>query len=66
MQVEQLAGRDLAGPDRGDLVGTSFNEVGGDNYIFRYTGYLTDTFTASALYGTSKYSRSRRLRPGSR
>ena len=47
--------------DRGDLVGTSFTEAGGENYIFRYTGYLTDTLSMSALYGTSEYSRSRRL-----
>jgi len=47
--------------DRGALVGTSYAESGGENYIFRYNGYLTDTFSVSALYGTSEYSRSRRL-----
>ena len=47
--------------DRGPLVGTSYNEAGGENYIFRYTGYLTDTFSLSALYGTSEYSRARHL-----
>src|SRR5690606_4839496 len=30
---------------------------GGDNYILRWTGYLTDTFTLSALYGRGEYSR---------
>ncbi|KAF1695118.1 TonB-dependent receptor [Pseudoxanthomonas daejeonensis] len=47
--------------DRGNLVGTSYAESGGENYVFRYTGYLTEAFTVSALYGTSDYSRSRRL-----
>ena len=47
--------------DRGQLVGTSFAESGGDNHILRYTGFLSDTFSVSALYGTSEYSRSRRL-----
>ncbi|RZA36816.1 MAG: TonB-dependent receptor [Lysobacteraceae bacterium] len=47
--------------DRNDLVGTSFSEAGGETYIGRYTGYLTDNFTLSAMYGHSDYSRSRRL-----
>lgn len=47
---------------RGPLVGSSFAENGGDNYIARYTGFLTDSFTVSALYGYSEFSRSRRLR----
>ena len=47
--------------ERGALVGTSYAESGGDTYIGRYTGYLTDTFTVQALYGTNEYSRSRRL-----
>lgn len=41
----------------GSLTGTSFMERGGDNYIGRWTGYLTDSFTLSALYGVGKYSR---------
>jgi hypothetical protein len=53
----------LNGPDltRGSLVGTSYEESGGDNYVAKYTGYLTDTFTLSALYGYGEYSRSRHL-----
>ncbi|MDI9239413.1 TonB-dependent receptor [Lysobacter sp. LF1] len=46
---------------RGGLVGTSYEESGGDNYVAKYTGYLTDTFTLSALYGYGEYSRSRHL-----
>jgi hypothetical protein len=43
--------------DASDFVGRSVNEQGGDNYILKYTGYLTDTFTLSALYGHSEFSR---------
>lgn len=37
--------------------GYANTETGGDNYIARWTGYLTDNFTLSALYGIGKYSR---------
>lgn len=30
--------------------------TGGDNHILKYTGYLTDTFTLSALWGQGEYS----------
>ena len=37
--------------------GTVFNETGGDSYSLKYTGYLTDNFTLSALYGHGESSR---------
>jgi hypothetical protein len=43
---------------RGAYRGTVFNETGGDSYSLKYTGYLTDNFTLSALYGRGKSSRS--------
>ena len=46
---------------RGDLIGTNFTEQGGENYILKYTGYLTDKFTLSALYGRGEFSRSQHL-----
>ena len=42
----------------GAFVGTDFNESGGDSYVARYTGYITDNFTISALYGHGEFSRS--------
>lgn len=48
--------------DRGQLIGTQINEQGGENYILKYTGYLTDTFTLSALYGHGEFQRSTKLR----
>jgi hypothetical protein len=48
--------------ERGDLIGTQHSENGGDNYIGKYTGYLTDSFTLTALYGHSTYDRSTYLR----
>ena len=48
--------------ERGPFVGTSFAEDGGENYILKYTGYLTDTFTLSALYGYGEFARGQRLR----
>ncbi|HEY0309798.1 MAG TPA: TonB-dependent receptor [Luteimonas sp.] len=44
--------------DRFDYSGYDVAEQGGENYILKYTGYLTDTFTLSALYGRSEFSRS--------
>ncbi len=38
--------------------GTAFDERGGETYIAKYTGYLTDSLTLSALAGTSTSSRS--------
>jgi hypothetical protein len=43
--------------NRTQFLGQTVNETGGDNYVLKYTGYLTDTFTLSALYGHSEFSR---------
>ena len=32
-------------------------DQGGDNYILKYTGYLTETFTLSALAGHGEFAR---------
>jgi len=45
-------------PNRGAFQGTDFNEAGGTSYVAKYTGYLTDNFTLSALYGRGEFSRS--------
>lgn len=49
-------------PATGRLVGTGYVENGGDNFIGKYTGYLSDTFTLSALYGHGEFSRATHLR----
>jgi hypothetical protein len=38
--------------------GTIFDEAGGSSWALKYTGYLTDNFTLSALYGRGESSRS--------
>jgi TonB dependent receptor len=43
---------------RGAYRGEINNETGGDSYALKYTGYLTDNFTLSALYGQGKTKRS--------
>ncbi|TKR34039.1 TonB-dependent receptor [Luteimonas gilva] len=48
--------------DRTTFLGTNFTETGGENYVLKYTGYLTDTFTLSALLGHGEFSRSQHLR----
>lgn len=45
------------GLGRGALKGTVFQENGGDSWALKYTGYLTDSFTLSALYGEGESSR---------
>ena len=42
----------------GAYQGTDFNEAGGSSWVAKYTGYLTDNFTLSALYGHGEFSRS--------
>ena len=44
--------------ERGAYRGTVYDEAGGKSGILRYTGYLTDNFTLSALYGHGEASRS--------
>ena len=39
------------------LSGHSVNESGGESWSLKYTGYLTDNFTLSALYGHGESSR---------
>ena len=38
-------------------MGTEYSELGGNTYIGKYTGYLTDNFTLSILAGTSESKR---------
>lgn len=45
-------------PQLNQYKGTAFDERGGNIYIAKYTGYLTDNFTLSVLAGTSSSSRS--------
>lgn len=40
---------------RASTLGTTTFTTGGDSYIGRWTGYLTDTLTLSALYGRGEY-----------
>jgi hypothetical protein len=47
--------------DRTSFLGTNFTETGGENYVLKYTGYLTDSFTLSALFGHGEFSRSQHL-----
>ena len=47
--------------DRTGLIGTNFQEQGGNNYVLKYTGFITDNFTLSALYGRSDFSRAQHL-----
>ncbi len=46
--------------ERGDFKGTFFNESGGESWSLKYTGYLTDSFTLSALWGHGKTKRAQR------
>jgi hypothetical protein len=43
---------------RGDALGTLFTELGGTSWSLKYTGYFTDNFTLSALYGHGESKRS--------
>lgn len=43
--------------DKLALVGTNHITNGGQNAVLKYTGFLTDNFTLSALYGHSEFKR---------
>jgi hypothetical protein len=47
--------------DRTAYAGSLFDEQGGTNYVLKYTGYLTDTFTLTALAGHGEFKRSQYL-----
>jgi len=51
--------------DRLSLVGTQYEESGGENYVGKYTSYITDNFTVSALYGHGEFSRGVHLKTAS-
>ena len=42
---------------RGNYLGTFFDESGGRSWSLKYTGYLSDNFTLSALYGRGNSKR---------
>ncbi|MBP7158396.1 MAG: TonB-dependent receptor, partial [Thermomonas sp.] len=44
-------------PTVGAFKGTEYSEFGGNTYIGKYTGYLTDSFTLSVLAGTTESAR---------
>ncbi|WP_189375848.1 TonB-dependent receptor [Thermomonas carbonis] len=44
-------------PNSGVYTGTEFSEFGGNTYIGKYTGYLSDNFTLSVLAGTTESAR---------
>ena len=41
----------------GTAIGSADARTGGENYIAKWTGYLSENFTLSALYGRGEYSR---------
>ena len=47
--------------ERNDYAGTVFDKQGGTNYVLKYTGYFTDNFTLSALYGHGTFKRQQHL-----
>src|SRR5690606_12586700 len=48
----------LRDPDTGTVSapGAAYGESGGDNWSVKYTGYLTDDLSVTALYGKNEYS----------
>jgi hypothetical protein len=48
---------DPSNPRPGAYLGTEYSEFGGNTYIGKYTGYLTDNFTLSVLAGTTESAR---------
>lgn len=53
---------DLHSRSFGDLKGTTTSERGGDNFVAKYTGYITPSLTISAMYGENE-ARSSNISP---
>jgi len=51
----------LGAANRLGLIGTQYEENGGTNVVGKYTSYISDSFTVSALYGHGEYSRALHL-----
>lgn len=51
----------LGTANRLGLIGTQYEESGGTNIVGKYTSYITDDLTVSALYGHGEYSRALHL-----
>ncbi len=45
------------GEQKGDFKGHDDYTTGGENYIAKYTSWLTDNFTVSGIYGVGRYNR---------
>ena len=43
------------GDGNNTFTGTTFDRTGGENWSIKYTGYITDDITISALYGENEY-----------
>ena len=43
--------------ERGTYIGQSYDNVGGENEIFKITSVLNDNLTVSAMHGTNEYNR---------
>jgi hypothetical protein len=52
----------LGAADRLGLIGTQYEENGGTNFVGKYTSYITDDLTVSALYGRGEYARGLHLK----
>jgi hypothetical protein len=42
--------------DKSDLIGTQTDFRGGDNWVARYEGQMTENFSVSAMFGKNEYS----------
>ena len=56
-KVENYKSTTLYGSGKGDYLGHDEYITGGENYIAKYTSWLTEDFTVSALAGLGRYNR---------
>jgi hypothetical protein len=56
--TNSIYANNTASTQRLGKIGTVDQESGGENFVAKYTGYLTDSFTISALAGHGEFSRS--------
>jgi hypothetical protein len=56
-QVENYKSTTSYGTAKGDYTGHDVYTTGGENYIAKYTSWITDNFTLSALAGLGRYNR---------
>jgi len=55
--ADSLDREDVDGSEIGAEIGQGFTLAGGENHVYKYTAFINDSFTLSAMYGENEFER---------